>query len=99
MFPRLFVTRSKKTGEDSGTSAGEQELMSLGNLFMAACTGKYFCMRDRSNFSTFRNLWSNGPKECFELSHYTFDEHFDKVVVVASGHFSTPNVQVFDGIE
>ena len=164
MFPRLFVTRSKKTGEDSGTSAGEQELMSLGNLFMAACTGKYFCMRDRSKFSTFRNLWSNGPKECLELPHYTFDEHFGKsipsfpprevlfdylqgrwrkdnikslvnfntivkdvvynkdadnftvmvkdlakdelldkevfdYVVVASGHFSTPNVPVFDGIE
>ena len=72
MFPRLFVTRSKKTGEDSGTSAGEQELMSLGNLFMAACTGKYFSIGDRSKLSTFRNLWSNGLKECLELPHYNF---------------------------
>ena len=62
----------KKTGQDSGTSAREQELMCLGNSFMAACTGKYFSMRDRSKLFTFRNLWSNGLKECLELPHYNF---------------------------
>lgn len=26
--------------------------------------------------SMYRNLWSNGPKECLEMSDYTFSEHF-----------------------
>src|SRR5699024_808044 len=28
--------------------------------------------------SMYRYLWSNGPKECLELSDYSFDEHFGK---------------------
>lgn len=28
--------------------------------------------------STYRNLWSNAPKECLEFADYTFDEHFAK---------------------
>eukprot|EP00397_Hematodinium_sp_SG-2012_P034893 GEMP01037470.1.p1 GENE.GEMP01037470.1~~GEMP01037470.1.p1 ORF type:complete len:345 (+),score=71.83 GEMP01037470.1:58-1092(+) len=28
------------------------------------------------NGTMYRNLWSNGPKECFEFPDYTFDEHF-----------------------
>lgn len=28
--------------------------------------------------SMYKYLWSNGPKECLELSDYSFDEHFGK---------------------
>ena len=27
-----------------------------------------------------RYLWSNGPKECLEFPHYTFEEHFGKAI-------------------
>jgi trimethylamine monooxygenase len=110
----------------------------------------------------YRNLWSNGPKECLELADYPFEDHFGKRiasyptrpvladyikgraeksgirpwvrfntpvrkvsedhtgaftltahdltndilysetfthVVVATGHFSTPNVPVFNGLD
>lgn len=30
--------------------------------------------------SMYRYLWSNGPKECLEMSNYTFDEHFKKPI-------------------
>src|SRR5699024_5709419 len=30
--------------------------------------------------SMYRYLWSNGPKECLELSDYTFDEHFGRPI-------------------
>lgn len=30
--------------------------------------------------STYRNLWSNAPKECLEFADYSFDEHFSKPV-------------------
>ena len=30
--------------------------------------------------SMYKYLWSNGPKECLELSDYTFDEHFKKPI-------------------
>ncbi|OWF43805.1 senecionine N-oxygenase-like [Mizuhopecten yessoensis] len=114
--------------------------------------------------SQYRDLWSNGPKECVEFPDYTFEDHFGKVipsfppravlqdylegrwrkanlrshirfnilvknvtynketddftvivkdlvndkelpserfshVIVASGHFSVPNVPEFDGID
>jgi len=28
----------------------------------------------------YRYLWSNGPKECLEFPHYTFEEHFGKAI-------------------
>ncbi|KAG0608050.1 hypothetical protein M758_8G074100 [Ceratodon purpureus] len=28
----------------------------------------------------YRNLWSNGPKECLELADYPFEEHFGKPI-------------------
>src|SRR6476659_6898925 len=28
--------------------------------------------------SMYRNLWSNGPKECIEYPDYPFDEHFGR---------------------
>ncbi|XP_060084211.1 trimethylamine monooxygenase-like [Ylistrum balloti] len=30
--------------------------------------------------SMYRDLWSNGPKECLELHDYTFDDHFGKAI-------------------
>jgi len=30
--------------------------------------------------SMYRYLWSNGPKECLEFPHYTFEEHFGKAI-------------------
>ncbi|NEO85989.1 MAG: NAD(P)/FAD-dependent oxidoreductase [Spirulina sp. SIO3F2] len=30
--------------------------------------------------SMYRDLWSNGPKECLELTDYTFDEHFGRPI-------------------
>ena len=27
-----------------------------------------------------RYLWSNGPKECLELPHYTFEDHYGKAI-------------------
>jgi trimethylamine monooxygenase len=30
--------------------------------------------------SMYRNLWSNGPKECLEFSDYSFEEHFGKAI-------------------
>jgi trimethylamine monooxygenase len=30
--------------------------------------------------SMYRNLWSNGPKECLEFADYTFEEHFGKPI-------------------
>ena len=30
--------------------------------------------------SMYRNLWSNGPKECLEYADYTFDEHFGRAI-------------------
>ena len=27
-----------------------------------------------------RYLWSNGPKECLELPHYTFEEHYKQPI-------------------
>lgn len=30
--------------------------------------------------SMYRYLWSNGPKECLELSDYSFDEHFGRPI-------------------
>lgn len=30
--------------------------------------------------SMYKYLWSNGPKECLELSDYSFDEHFGKPI-------------------
>lgn len=30
--------------------------------------------------SQYRQLWSNGPKECLELADYSYDEHFGKAV-------------------
>lgn len=113
--------------------------------------------------SMYKHLWSNGPKECLEFPHYTFEDHFKKpipsfpprevlfdylkgrwsqedirkfvkfntvvkdvvynkntddftvvvkdlvkdevlgeetfdYVVVASGHYSTPNIPEFDGL-
>jgi len=30
--------------------------------------------------SMYRYLWSNGPKECLEFPHYTFEEHFGKPI-------------------
>ena len=28
----------------------------------------------------YRHLWSNGPKECIEFPHYTFEDHFGKAI-------------------
>ena len=28
----------------------------------------------------YRYLWSNGPKECLELPHYTFEDHYGKPI-------------------
>ncbi|XP_033731572.1 dimethylaniline monooxygenase [N-oxide-forming] 1-like, partial [Pecten maximus] len=28
----------------------------------------------------YRDLWSNGPKECLEYPDYTFEDHFGKVI-------------------
>jgi len=30
--------------------------------------------------SMYRYLWSNGPKECLEFPHYTFEQHFGKAI-------------------
>lgn len=30
--------------------------------------------------SMYRNLWSNGPKECLEFADYSFDEHFGRAI-------------------
>jgi len=30
--------------------------------------------------SMYRYLWSNGPKECLEFPHYTFEEHYGKAI-------------------
>jgi len=30
--------------------------------------------------SMYRYLWSNGPKECLELPHYTFEDHYGKPI-------------------
>jgi len=30
--------------------------------------------------SQYRNLWSNGPKECLEYEDYTFEQHFGKPI-------------------
>ncbi|XP_069131059.1 trimethylamine monooxygenase-like [Argopecten irradians] len=30
--------------------------------------------------SMYRDLWSNGPKECLEFPDYTFEDHFGKVI-------------------
>jgi len=30
--------------------------------------------------SMYRYLWSNGPKECLEFPHYTFEEHYGKPI-------------------
>jgi len=30
--------------------------------------------------SMYRYLWSNGPKECLELPHYTFEDHYGKAI-------------------
>jgi len=30
--------------------------------------------------SMYRYLWSNGPKECLEFPHYSFEEHFGKAI-------------------
>ena len=30
--------------------------------------------------SMYRDLWSNGPKECLEFADYSFEEHFDKTI-------------------
>eukprot|EP00092_Neocalanus_flemingeri_P022283 GFUD01024163.1.p1 GENE.GFUD01024163.1~~GFUD01024163.1.p1 ORF type:complete len:472 (-),score=101.62 GFUD01024163.1:204-1559(-) len=30
--------------------------------------------------SMYRYLWSNGPKECLEFPHYTFEQHYGKAI-------------------
>lgn len=30
--------------------------------------------------SMYRYLWSNGPKECLEFPHYTFEDHYGKAI-------------------
>ena len=32
------------------------------------------------SFLPHRYLWSNGPKECLEFPHYTFEEHYGKPI-------------------
>src|SRR5699024_1184601 len=44
--------------------------------------------------SMYRYLWSNGPKECLELSDYTFDEHFGRPI---SSY--PPRAVLFDSIQ
>ena len=50
------------------------------NQCTAVCTGVLFFLPLLNYKCLCRYLWSNGPKECLEFPHYTFEEHFGKAI-------------------
>ena len=76
----LSQLRAFKSAEEKGADIPEivcfEKQDNWGGLWNYNCKTGLDKYGENIHSSMYRNLWSNGPKECLEFADYYFDDHF-----------------------